>query len=344
MFIAFQSGLFNDFFNSTSDDENTLLVLDYKLMSDNTYSVVGFDKRYSRGCEEAVIPAEYNGLPVTHIGSEAFKGATYLKRITIGENVTSINSFAFTECEKLTDLYISNVEPWLYNGKTVYLGESSILHILDEKGNEVTDLVVPDGLTHLYDTVFYYCTALTSITIPDSVTTIDIPSYPPKGTSLTSITIAKENPKYYSERNCIIETESQTLIFGCSGSVIPDGVTRIGNNAFYNCTGLTSITIPNSVTSIGEWAFYGCDNLTSITIPDSVTSISEWAFYGCDNLTSVTMPGSIKHLGNLTFGDCDKLTKIYFQGTMAQWERLYFSDPWENTYNIEIICFDGVLR
>ena len=65
-------------------------------------------------------------------------------------------------------------------------------------------------------------------------------------------------------------------------------VTGIGDSAFYNCTGLTSVTIPDSVTSIGQYAFYGCTGLTSVTIPDSVTSIGSYAFYGCTGLTSVT--------------------------------------------------------
>ena len=69
--------------------------------------------------------------------------------------------------------------------------------------------------------------------------------------------------------------------------IIKEGVTSIGEDAFYRCSGLTSITIPNSVTSIGEDAFYRCSGLTSITIPNSVTSIGGGAFMGCSGLTSV---------------------------------------------------------
>ena len=92
--------------------------------------------------------------------------------------------------------------------------------------------------------------------------------------------------------------------------VILDGVASIGNYAFYNCSGLISITIPNSVTSIGEYAFSYCTGLTSITIPDSVTSIGNYAFSWCSSLTSITIPGSVTSIGYGAFYGCSSLTNI----------------------------------
>lgn len=101
--------------------------------------------------------------------------------------------------------------------------------------------------------------------------------------------------------------------------VIPETVTynnqtysviSIGYSAFYNCTGLTSITIPNTVTNIGSRAFWGCSGLTSITIPNSVTSIGEWAFWSCESLTNIAIPNSVTSIGNSAFENCSSLTSI----------------------------------
>ena len=91
---------------------------------------------------------------------------------------------------------------------------------------------------------------------------------------------------------------------------IPNSVTSIGDGAFLGCSSLTSVTIPNSVTSIGDGAFGSCISLTSVTIPNSVTSIGEWAFYYCSSLTSVTIPNSVTSIGNDAFSGCSSLTSV----------------------------------
>ena len=98
---------------------------------------------------------------------------------------------------------------------------------------------------------------------------------------------------------------------GLTSITIPDSVTSIGRGVFDFCTGLTSITIPDSVTSIGDRAFYGCRGLTSITIPDSVTSIGNYAFRGCTGLTSVHIPDSVTSIGTGAFRDCTGLTSVH---------------------------------
>ena len=86
---------------------------------------------------------------------------------------------------------------------------------------------------------------------------------------------------------------------------------KLGDYAFWGCSGLTSLTLPSSVTSIGDYAFAGCSGLTSLTIPSSVTSIGDKAFYGCSGLTSLTIPSSVISIGGAAFRGCSGLTSIY---------------------------------
>ena len=106
--------------------------------------------------------------------------------------------------------------------------------------------------------------------------------------------------------------------------IINDGVTSIGEWAFYECSSLTSVTIPNSVTSIGEWAFFYCSSLTSITIPESVTNIGNSAFEGCSSLTSITIPESVTSIGESAFGLCESLTSITIPNSVTSIEMWTF--------------------
>lgn len=101
----------------------------------------------------------------------------------------------------------------------------------------------------------------------------------------------------------LIERDAQAL-------TIPSGTTKIGNNAFYRYSGMTSVTIPNTVTSIGTYAFAYCDKLTNIPIPSGVTSIDSYAFYYCEKLTNITIPSGITSIGSCTFLFCYSLTSV----------------------------------
>ena len=104
---------------------------------------------------------------------------------------------------------------------------------------------------------------------------------------------------------------------GLTSVTIPEGVTSIGVGAFYNCTSLTTVTIPSSMTSIGWSAFQGCNSLTSVTIPKGVTEIGWHAFYGCSGLTSVTIPSSVTSIGWRAFYGCSSLTSVVIPSSVT---------------------------
>ena len=107
-------------------------------------------------------------------------------------------------------------------------------------------------------------------------------------------------------------------------SVSPDGdrVTGIGDEAFYYCTALTSVTIPEGVTTIGSCAFWACTSLTEIIIPDSVTTIGAKAFSECYSMISVTIPEGVTTIGGWAFSGCTSLTDVYYTGSEAEWQSI----------------------
>ena len=213
---------------------------------------------------------------VTSIGEGAFYYCKSLTSVEIGNSVTSIGDYAFSNCSSLTSVIIGNSVTSIGEGAFVYC-------------SSLTSIQIPNSVTSIGEWALGYCSSLTSIEIGNSVTSIGNNAFA-YCESLTNIVVDYDNAVYESRNGCnaIIETASNTLIAGCKNTIIPNGVTSIGDRAFNGCSSLTSIQIPNSVTSIGDWAFAYCSGLSSIEIPNSVTSIGDRAFYGCSSLTKIT--------------------------------------------------------
>ena len=147
----------------------------------------------------------------------------------------------------------------------------------------------------------------------------------------------------YSGTTYSVTKIGEKAFYNCSGLTsvtIGNSVTSIGYDAFYKCSGLKSVTIPNSVTSIGGYAFQHCSGLTSVTIPDSVTSIGGSAFQHCSGLTSVTIGNSVTSIGDYAFEGCSGLTSVTIPNSVT--EIGYYAFMYCD--NLELVRLDATIK
>ena len=229
---------------------------------------------------------------VTTIGDEAFRDCSGLTSVTIGRSVTSIGTNAFQcgsnleyiEVDKGNQNY-SSADGILFNKDitTLYIYPAS---------KPGSDYVIPNSVTTIDANAFLFCKNLTSVTIPKAVTTIGEHAFS-SCHKLEGISVDKSNPNYSSADGVLFNKAKTTLYCYPAGHrnynnyVIPYSVRTIGDNAFYCCYGLSSVTIHNSITTIGKNAFYYCSNLSSVIIPGSVIKIDEQAFCGCSRIAEI---------------------------------------------------------
>ena len=212
---------------------------------------------------------EWDGTPWYSVSSQ-------VKSVVIKDGVTSIGDCAFGGCISLTSVSIPD-------------GVISIGFAAFESCSLLTGVTIPNSVTGIGDYAFGYCSSLISVTIPGSVTSIGEAAF--AGGS-TSVNVSRENKNYCSVDGGLYDKQKTTIFH--PGKIqngafrVPDGVNRIGDSAFFDCTSLTSVIIPKSVTSIGSLAFLGCIRLTNVTIPDGVTSIGDAAFAGSSTSINVS--------------------------------------------------------
>ena len=339
------------------DTTDKIQYLDYEIKNGEV-TITDCDKSITG---ELIIPSEIEGYPVVSIGGYAFENCNSLISITIPDSVTSIGDSAFEFCTALTSITIPDSVTSI--GDKAFYGCSGLTSITIPEGVKsiplwafydcisLKSIELPNSLECIDYSAFAGCISLKSIFIPDKVDCIGTQAhdYNPemwlfssafcRCTSLTEITVDKNNPYYCSDSDGVLYNKDKTALVrypagnkktnfiiptsvttieddafcentSLTSIVVPDSVTSIGSSAFQSCSGLTSITIPDSVTSIDWRAFGDCTGLKFITLPDSVTSIGWGAFGDCTGLESITIPNSVTSIGNYAFDGCTGLTSI----------------------------------
>lgn len=253
---------------------------EYFLNEDGTVTI----SQWTGEEESLVIPEELDGRPVTVIGDGAFNIRSGLKEVMIPDSVTQIGDYAFWLC------------------------------------GDLENLTIPESVTRIGKMAFTAC-AMKRITIPDSVEEIGDWAF---GSChvLTQIEVSPGNENFTVMDHALIETKTMTLICYPEGLTdpeysIPEGITRIGNNAFSYCVRLEHVTIPEGVTELGEHAFSSCRYLRDINLPQSIQKIGPYAFLECKRLTDIMIPESVTEIGTDAFTYCEDLTLTVREGSYA---------------------------
>lgn len=264
------------------------------------------------GTESTVIlPSTINSWPVTKIGEDALKDNTTITSVTIPDSVTEIGANAFAGCTNLTsvtyggdwsNLTIQSGNPAvedaanapLFDFEFIPPDNTAVIVTNYKYKGTAADVTIPSRYqgkpVTMIDHAAFHNSAVTSVTIPDSVTSIHDSAFA-YCSSLTNISI-------------------------------PNSVTAIGSFAFEGCTKLESITLPSSLLTISEFLFYDCSQLTTIHIPDSVSSIRTYAFYNCGKLETIRIPVSVTSIGSYAFDDCPSSMTVTYSGSKKQWDAI----------------------
>ncbi len=275
-------------------------IWNYTLSEDGSYYIVS---NYIPGTvrkTEIVIPDTYNNLPVKAIAKKAFYHYESLTSIVIPDSITIIEEGAFEGCSNLIEQEngVSYVDTWAIDcdydvhSLTLREGTKGIANFAFGGYTALTSITIPDSLIAVGKYAFSNCHALTAVNYTGTVDTW----------AMIEFIQIEDNPLWYAGHLYINGVEMTEITLTTA--------THIGSYAFANCTTLTSVTIGDSVTTIGKSAFWECDSLKNVTMGDGITTIGESAFLECHSLKNVTLGDGVTTIGESAFAYCYALTSI----------------------------------
>ena len=274
---------------------STVSLVDGVWMDGDEFDVTSIGDRAFYGCSGLTGALDLsNCTSLTSIGDRAFEDCSGLTSITLPSSLASIGEYAFLDCRGLETLeYKDTIEQWLSiefgsGWMTTYHSHTFIVN-----GEELTNLIIPEGVTSIGEQAFGFCDGLTSIILPLSLTSI--------GNSAFRDCKGLETLEYKG-------TIEQWLSIGKGKTWISDG----SHKFIVNGEELTNLIIPEGVASIGNCAFYGCVDITSVTFPSSLKALMFDAFFNCDGLTEVDLSNctGLNVIYSGVFENCTKLESI----------------------------------
>ena len=251
---------------------------------------------------------------VKKICNKAFAGCKSLERINIPQEC-DIGSYVFLGCEKLA----SEDSLIIFNDILYQCTDKTSCYSFHPVSQEPLDIVIPNGVKEIHELAFSHCKCVVSVTVPDSVTHIGDSAFF-ECRNLESVTVERNDvfvgshafqwcEKLADDSGLIIVKNNFVgcISGSCKNVVIPEGVTRVCENALNSYFDLETVKLPESLIEIGDRGFAKCPNLKSINIPESVKHIGAYAFENCKNLELVTAPQDDVIIGGGAFNNCEKL-------------------------------------
>ncbi len=265
------------------------------------------------------------------INDYVFYKCEWLTAIEMSDAITNIGESAFYYCSNLKDVYFEgNINLWSkisfssYSSNPFCYADNLYVNGILQTGVEI---IIPDSLKTIGEHVFYGCSWLKTITNLDNITSVGRGAF--YGCeSLKTIELSDN-----------ITSIGASVFYGCNNLktiILPDSVTSIGEYAFYDCKSLKTVTFSDNIVSISDYMFGNCTNLTVISLPNNVTSIDGHAFENCTKLTIISVPVSVKIIETNAFYNCSSLDKVYYSGSKEDGNNIAISEGNDDLLNAQI--------